>query len=114
MKNIVVNGVDLGELDIFDADVAEKYEDCLNEVEKPVKHEGLKTSSVIRKQCNVVFDFFNTMFGEGTDKKVFGNKTNIRVCLEAFASLIEQVNSQKEEVDKLTAKYAPNRAQRRK
>lgn len=113
MKNIVVNGVDLGQYDIFDADQAEKYEKVLDEASKPIKAEGLKTSAVIRKQCEIVFNVFNSLLGEGTDKKVFGDRVNIRVCLEAFASLVEQINSQKEEVDKLTAKYSPNRAQRR-
>lgn len=113
MKNIVVNGVDLGEYDIFDADQAEKYEKVLDEASKPITAEGLKTSAVIRKECEKVFDVFNTLFGEGTDKKVFSDRVNIKVCLEAFASLVEQMNSQKEEVEKLTSKYSPNRAQRR-
>ena len=113
MKNIVVNGVDLGQYDIFDAEQAEKYEKVLDEASKPIKAEGLKTSAIIRKECEKVFDVFNSLFGEGTDKKVFGDRVNIRVCIEVFASLVEQINSQKEEVDKLTAKYSPNRAQRR-
>lgn len=113
MKNIVVNGVDLGQYDIFDVAQAERYEKVLEEASKPIKSEGLKTSAIIRKECEKVFDVFNSLFGEGTDKKVFGDRVNIRVCIEVFASLVEQINSQKEEVDKLTAKYSPNRAQRR-
>lgn len=113
MKNIVINGVDLGQYDIYDADLAEKYEKVLDDVSKHTKDEGIKTSAVIRKECEKVFYAFNTLFGEGTDKKVFGQRVNIRICLEAFASLVEQLNSQKEDVEKLTSKYSPNRAARR-
>lgn len=113
MKDIIINDVNLGQYDIFDADLAEKYEVALDKASKPVKTEGLKTSAIIRQQCEVVFNVFNELFGEGAADKVFGTKTNIRVCLAAFGDLVEQINSQKDEVDKMTAKYSPNRAQRR-
>ena len=54
------------------------------------------------------------MFGEGTDKKIFGDKVNLLTCLKAFEELVEQVNAQKGEVEKIASKYSPNRAQRRK
>lgn len=109
-----INGVELADIDVFDADTAEKYEKVLDNVVKESKNfEGLKTSAVIRKQCGLVFDVFNSLFGEGTDKKVFGDRVNLKTCLKAFEELVEQVNEQKKEVEEMTAKYSPNRAQRR-
>lgn len=111
---MVINGVELEDLDIFDADVAEKYENALEEVAKGSKEtDGLKTSDVIRKQCNLVFECFNSLFGEGTDKRVFGGKFNLMACLKAFEELIEHANEQKKELDKLAGKYSQNRIQRR-
>ena len=110
-----INGVELDNLEIYDADVAERYEKALDDVIKKSEDiQGLKTSAIIRKQCECVFKFFNTMFGECTDKKIFGDKVNLLTCLKAFEELVEQVNAQKGEVEKIASKYSPNRAQRRK
>lgn len=109
-----INGVELEDLDIYDADVAEKYEKQLDKIEKlTTKVEGMGLSEGIRYQCNLIFDIFNELFGEGTDKKVFGEKVNLKTCLNAFAELIEQTNEQKKKIGKLSNKYSPNRAQRR-
>ena len=110
---MIINGVELEDLDIYDVEVAEKYEKVLENINKPQKVEGLKTSTVIRKQCESIFNVFNELFGEGTDKKVFGDRVNLKICLEAFASLVDQINSQKEGLDGIVSKYSPNRAQRR-
>lgn len=110
-----INGIELDNLDIYDADVAEKYEKALDAIIKNSENvQGLKTSAIIRVRCECVFDFFNTMFGEGTDKKIFGDKVNLITCMKAFEELVEQVNVQKGEVEKMASKYSPNRAQRRK
>lgn len=109
-----INGVELEDLDIFEADIAEKYEQTLNEVVKKAKSaEGLKTSEAIRKQCEAVFDAFDSLFGEGTSKNVFGERVNLIICMKAFEELVEQINAKKEEIDKITSKYSSNRVQRR-
>ena len=68
----------------------------------------------IRIQCNAIFKIFNNLFGEGTDKKVFGNKVNLLTCLKAFDELVTQVNASNEEIEKIANKYSTNRAARRK
>lgn len=109
-----INGVELEDIDILELDVAERYETALEKVENiAMKVQGMKTSESIRTQCNAIFEVFNTMFGEGTDKKIFGNKVNLLTCLKAFEELITQVNSKNAEVERLANKYSPNRAQRR-
>ncbi|MGH4125597.1 MAG: DUF6673 family protein [Clostridium sp.] len=109
-----INNVELEDIDILDADVAEKYENALGEVAGIAKKvEGMKPSESIRTQCRVIFSTFNTLFGEGTDKKIFGDRVNLLICLKAFEELVVAMNSQKEEVQKLANKYSPNRAQKR-
>lgn len=112
-----INGVELEDIDIFDADTAEKYEIAVKKVqEEAVQSKSLEVTSLsgaIRKQCNAVFNCFNTMFGDGTDRKVFGSKVNLMICLKAFEELIVHVDEQQQEVEKLANKYSPNRAQKR-
>ena len=114
---MLINNVELEDIDVLDADMAEKYEGALKKVvedAKEVQETGETSMSVtIRKQCNSVFDCFNSIFGEETDKKVFGNKVNLLVCLKAFEELVEYANEQKKELEKMTNKYSPNRVQRR-
>lgn len=112
---MIINKVEIGNLDIYDADVAESYENALAEIEKKaeVAEKETKISVCIRKQCEAIFDCFNSLFGEGTDVKIFGGKTNLIVCLKAVDELATQVNEQKNEFEKMFDKYSPNRAQRR-
>lgn len=112
---MVINGVELQDLDIFDADVAEKYEAALQEVSKSSNtNSNITGSEVIRNQCYVIFKCFNTLFGEGTDKKIFGDKVNILTTLKAFEELIDQTNEQASELKKMQSKYSKDRIKRSK
>lgn len=112
---MIINSVQLKDLDIYDVEIAEKYEKALKNIEgieKKVK--DLNFVEGIRTQCNAIFDVFNTLFGEGTAEKVFGNKVNLLTCLKAFEELVIQINEQKQEIESMASKYTPNRAKRRK
>lgn len=111
---MIINGVELEDLDIYDVEVAEKYEKALETVHLSSNKDNSKSlSEGIKFQCNLIFDFFNTVFGEGTDKKIFGNKVNLMTCIKAFEEIVLKVNEQKKEIEKLSNKYSPNRAARR-
>lgn len=111
---MLINNVELDDLDILDADVAERYEKAMNKLsESEVQSQKLSLADTIRRECNLVFDFFNEVFGEGTDKTVFGTKVNYRICEGAFKEFIEYTNEQKKEIEKLASKYSSNRADRR-
>ena len=89
--------VEIGELDIFDLEVAEQYEKGLAEIQNKDYNLGI-LSEIIKAQCTDVMNLFNELFGEGTDKKIFGNKTNLKLCLQAFEELVENINKQGEEL----------------
>lgn len=111
---MIINGIELEDIDIYDLEVAERYEKAmLSFAEIGDKVKSLDGAEGIRKICNSVFDVFNRMFGEGTDKKIFGNRVNLLTCLKALEELQLQINDQKKEIEKLANKYSPNRAQRR-
>lgn len=114
---IKLNGIEL-ELDIMDLETSEKIEKEMDiVVEEASKAKGLRRSESIKKQCYAIFNCIDNIFGEGTHKKVFGNKVNLRECLKVFAKFVEELdklnNEEEKELESLTSKYSPNRAQRR-
>ncbi|MBN3421758.1 DUF6673 family protein [Clostridium botulinum] len=109
-----INGVELPDLDVLDLEVAEKFEKSLqniNNLKDRSKDMGL--SENIRILCTAVFELFNTMFGEGTDRKIFGDKVNLLTCVTALEELVAQMSSRKNELEEKMKKYSPNRATRR-
>ena len=48
----------------------------------------------------IVFDLFNTIFGEGTDVKVFGNRCNLMDCVKAVTDLFTYTESKQKEHEK--------------
>lgn len=111
---MIINGVELEDLDIYDLEVAEKFDKALKDIDI-VKEEvkGMGSVEGIRTLCTAIFEVFNTMFGEGTDKKVFGNRVNLLVCLKTLEEFVLKMKEQEKEINKLMNKYSSNRAQRR-
>lgn len=111
---MIINNIELEDIDIYDLEVAEKYEKAIKTVqESSIKVDEMSLSQGIRLQCNLIFDVFNSVFGEGTDKKIFGDRVNLLICLKSFEELVTQVNEQNKEIEKMANKYSSNRAQRR-
>ena len=109
-----INDVEL-KLDLMDADMAEKYEKAYRKMQRDVENipKNLSLADSIRKQCQLIFTFFDEVFREGTSKKIFGNRTNLRECIKAVETLIDYVNKDVEESNKIINKYSPNRVARR-
>lgn len=117
MSKINIKGVEL-EINVLDADTAEKMENAMEHVRiKSAEFQAdksMKLSAGIRAVCQLVFECFNSIFGDGTDKRIFGNHTDMGECMEAFAELARQTKQEgKERVSSITQKYAPNREARR-
>ena len=90
MIKVKILGVEL-EADLLNPDVRERYEKCIEKVveQSEKAKECVKTSEAIRMQCNAVIESLEEMFGEGTAKRVLGEKTNLLVCLDAFEGLCD-------------------------
>lgn len=87
---LVINGVEL-ELNIFEANQAEMFEDAnkrvLEEIRKVIN--ASTGSESIKLFCDVVYDFFDDVFGEGTGDQVFEGRLDMLECLEAYTEVIE-------------------------
>jgi len=117
MSKINIKGVEL-EINMLDADTAETVENELERVKAKTAElqadKSIKWSTGIRAICHEIFDCFNEIFGDGTDKLIFGGHTDLGECMEAFAELSRQtVDSSLQRVQSITTKYAPNREARR-
>lgn len=100
-----ITGIEIGKLDIFDCEDAGKYEREMAKMVKLAKEiKGLKTSEVIRRQCEGINVCFNALFGEGTSNKLFGDTLNIKKSLLAFVELKEAISDQEKELEKLLPK----------
>lgn len=111
---MIINGVEL-ECDVLDVAtlkaIKQESERVAN-IEKeiaPIQDE----IEQIEAMCNVIFDFFEHIFGEGTAKKLFGNKISLTLCMDAFESFMQQKAEQEEAFNKRAEKYKVNRNKRR-
>lgn len=105
------------EMDFYDADTMEKIEIGMENVSKVIKENSVakiqKTSAAIKKVCNVIFNFFDDVLGEGTAKEIFGNKTSLTLCIKAYEDFINAKKEQDKVFEDISKKYSPNRATRR-
>lgn len=90
------------EFDLMDAETADRYDRALKALEEKEKHirKSGKLSETIRSTCDMVYDFFDDIFGKGTSGKMIGKDYNLRTCSEAyFNSFIPFANKQVEEIN---------------
>ena len=97
-----------------DADQVEKFEKAVAACSE-AQNQMPTTEPVsvqIRHICRSVFDLFNTLFGDGTDKSVFGNSCDMELAIIAMAQLVDaRVNAEAElakRIEEIKAKYLPD------
>lgn len=114
------NNVEL-EVDLQDADFAEKYEQAFERMgkdEKTVQKAGTN-SAVIRGYCQLFFNLFDDIYGAGTAEKMFQDKVSATLCDTAYMGFINAAKACNEEAERIrqsmASKYSPhqNREQRR-
>lgn len=117
---MVINGVEL-ELDLLDADVAKKWETECQRVKDRVADKARSEKSnadMMLYQCEVIDDFFDCVFGDGTSQKLFEGNHHLGKRVDAFALAVGEAHKAGEQIKTIGAKYfpqnTPNRAARRK
>lgn len=106
-----INGYDL-EVDFTDADFIDKIEQSAKIVEENIdtnKPEKMSMAEYIKKECQIVRDFFDNVFGTGTSEKIFGNKYSLSICVSTFQQFIDAKLRQQEELEQIVNKYSPER-----
>ena len=101
------------EFDPTDVEYVEKYEKAAKEYNERIKKipkTGYE-SEKIRYICKLIFDFFDYVFGEGTHKRMFGDKISGAKCIDAFKKLIADMRT--DDVGSLLQEVSENRSTRR-
>ena len=105
-----------------DADCLERLEKAskkITEESKKHKKEEMSLSEAIRKECEIINNFIDEVFGEGIAEKVFKGKNDLQEHMELFEDVmnakIEMTKATQNLYDNLEykAKYMPNRETRR-
>ena len=114
-----INGLEL-ELDLEDADVFEKTMKAIEQMDEDGRNidKTGKMPEFIKRYCEIYYNAFDRIFGEGTGEKIFSGKKNMRNCDEVWDSFLGfmqvAVKKANERRLQLSGKYMPNREQRRK
>lgn len=111
-----INGVELKDINFFNAETADKLEeamDKLGELANKDNFKGLSLGDSIRKQYKITCDVFDTIYGFGTGERVIGKEADVKKCFNALEPLVDQMKLAKNDMNRMTNKYSPNRAQRR-
>lgn len=114
-----INGLEL-ELDLEDADVFEKTMKVFEQMDEDGRNidKTGKMPEFIKRYCEIYYNAFDRIFGEGTGEKIFSGKKNMRNCDEVWDSFLGfmqvAVKKANERRLQLSGKYMPNREQRRK
>ena len=110
-----INGVEL-EIDFTDADILEKIENgskkVFEDAEKLKQTTNLTPAEGIRQECKILKDFLDYVLGDGTSRKLFGEKNSLQQCVKAFEDIINARKQQYDEFQARVSKYSPDRLKR--
>lgn len=90
----------------------EAYKKVL-EKDESNKKKTLDFIQQIDEECNIAREFFNEVFGDGIDKKIFDNENDYEIIMDTLESVMQEYEKQYSRIKEKYAKYSPNRAKRR-
>lgn len=117
MEKVVLNGTEI-EYDFTDADNWDAMKDAvrvLEDYDSTHEYNPEDPADSIRHTCSGYNEFFDTVFGEGTSKKLFHGKNSLKEHKKAFEQIIDIAYGQMEDATDFSStfsKYSPERAQR--
>ena len=94
-----INGITLT-LNVGDAEEMRRYEQAVKEVYHTAKNmpSNLSYADSLQYQCQIIFQFFDHVFGEGSAIKVFGDHVDVLTCLKLYQEVFLQVNHEREKL----------------
>ena len=90
------------EFDFYDAEQMQKFDIGSNEIIEGINAinlEKMKQSEFITKFCSIVEEGFDKIFGDGTSKRIFKQKRNFKLCVQAFRDLVKARKNQEKEIN---------------
>ena len=111
-----INGVEF-DVDFTDADLIERIDKGCKKVDEEAeelrkRENELEPAEGIRQECKIIKDFLDYVFGDGTSKKLLGDKNSLIKCIDTFEDIIKARNEQVKSVETRLNKYSPERLKR--
>ncbi len=107
MSVVTINGVEF-ECDFYDADFVEPFEKASKKMqERAAELQSFKGTNAesMRKLCEVVNDYFDEIFGEGTSERLFHGNHNMMDHIRAAEVLADESNKSRKEMADFANKY---------
>lgn len=110
------------EFSFTDADDLERFENAakkVKELSSQHKKEELSVAEAIRKECEIINNFFDEVFGNKISEKIFKGKNDLKEHMELFMDIVNEKVRQTQAYQNMynnieyNSKYMPNREQRR-
>ena len=82
----------------------QKYEEAAEKYSRKIQsvpRDG-KASQIMLNICMVFYDVFDSLFGEGTSARMFGDTNSVDLCTKAFKSLIDIMNNYSKSLETLS------------
>lgn len=99
MEKYIINGVEV-EYDTFDLDNMETLDNAVKQIQDDVnslqsrKKAGKDAMKLLREQANCFLDFFDDVLGDGTARKIFGDRVNILKIANGYKEFTDAVAAQ--------------------
>lgn len=100
------------DFDLFDADQVEKFEEEAKKVldaSNETHIEEMTLSQALKRECQMIEDFFDNVFGNDISKQLFKGKKNLTEHIKAFEDIVNEKTRKQEELEKTMAKYLPDK-----
>ena len=110
------------EFSFTDADDLERFENAakkVKELSSQHKKEELSVAEAIRKECEIINNFFDEVFGNKISEKIFKGKNDLKEHMELFVDIVNEKVRQTQAYQNMynnieyNSKYMPTREQRR-
>ena len=105
-----------------DADDLERFENGakkVKELSSKYEKEELSVAEAIRKECEIINNFFDEVFRDKISEKIFKGKNDLKEHMELFVDIVNEKVRQTQAYQNMynnieyNSKYMPNREQRR-
>lgn len=105
-----------------DADDLERFENGakkVKELSNNYEKQELSVAEAIRKECEIINNFFDEVFGDKVSEKIFKGKNDLKEHMELFVDIVNEKVRQTQTFQNMynnieyNSKYMPNREQRR-